>query len=266
MSRRRVPDRVGDRDARVRRDHRRQDAAPAARAAGGAVRPDAGALQARDRLRGRPEEVPARRAAGRNHARADLLGVRRPDDRGGRAVRSDVRRELGPSRLRGRPAPRPRILPRARPTRTDRDRRRGLHALPATDRPHPAPVRHAARGAALSRYPPLGGHRDPLLHPVHRGRGAAVRRGPPGRERHRRQRAGLRAGERGGGQRARRPQPLVGADRQRGRMVAALHDGPRSSCASCRCPSTSTSSRRFPTCSSGSSRRAARSGRWRSRT
>ena len=103
-----------------------------------------------------------------------------------------------------------------------------LHALPAADRPHAAPVRPSRR--AEQRYrdaPHWEGVADPLLHPVHHGRRAAVRRRPAGRGRHPRQRAGLRAGERGGGRRARRPQPLVGADRQRGRMVAALHDDPR---------------------------------------
>ena len=111
----------------------------------------------------------------------------------------------------------PAVLRRARPARGDRDRRRGLHALPAADRPHAAPVRQAPRRAALSRDPPLGGRPDPLLHPVHHGRRAAVRRRPPRRQRHPRQRARLRAAGRTGGRGARRPEPFLRADRQRGR-------------------------------------------------
>ena len=125
-----------------------------------------------------------------------------------------------------------------------------LHALPAADRPHPAAVRARPRRAALPRRPALGGRPDPRLHPVDHGRRAAVRRRPPGRGRHPRQRARLRAAGRAGGRGARRPQPLRGA------APSARSDGgctaSRSwcSCACCRCPSTSTSSPRSRTCSS----------------
>ena len=54
-------------------------------------------------------------------------------------------------------------------------RRRCLHALPAPDRPHPAPVRPTPRRAALPDEAALGGRADPPLHPLHRRRRAPVR-------------------------------------------------------------------------------------------
>ena len=72
------------------------------------------------------------------------------------AVRPDVRRELGHPRVRARPAARPAVLHRPRRARGDRDRRRRLHALPAADRPHPAPVRHRAAPSSATTTPRTG--------------------------------------------------------------------------------------------------------------
>ena len=58
--------------------------------------------------------------------------------------------------LRGGPAARPAVLPRPRPARGDRDRRRELHALPAADRPHAAPVRHRAARSSATATPRTG--------------------------------------------------------------------------------------------------------------
>ena len=84
-------------------------------------------------------------------------------------------------------------------------------------------------GRAEERYreaASLGGCPDPRLHPADHGRRPAVRRGPSGRIRHSRQRARLRAADRAGGRGARWHRSLRGADRQRGRLVAALRHGP----------------------------------------
>ena len=219
------------------------------------------------RLRARPEEVPARRAAGGDHARAGLLGLRRPDASRwsccsvGRSTRAGTFPGLGPTSRSARRSSSPATCSRLIVivgVVYMLYRRLIVHT--------PRLFGIAPRRAALSRRRPLGGRPDPRLHPVHHGRRAAVRRRPPGRGRHPRQRARLRAADRAGGRGARRPQPLLGA------APSARSDGgctasrSWSSCACCRCPSTSTSSPRSRTCSSASSRRAARSGRWRSRT
>ena len=90
----RVSDRVGDRAARVRGDHRQQGAAPAAARPAARLDRIPERLRRDGRRRPRPEEVPVRRAARGDHARADLLGLRRPDAPGGHAVRPGVRRGL----------------------------------------------------------------------------------------------------------------------------------------------------------------------------